>query len=237
MKFSRMHVALAGASLLLAGCAGVDRTYGAAPNMEIAELSTLPAPKSDQVYRIGPQEVIDIAVVGADALSGTFLTDQAGNLQYPLLGTLPVAGLSPTEASRMIEDRLRGDYLRDPQVRLIPQEMPSTTISIGGEVERPGAYPAKGRLTLLRAINLAGGLGEYAKHEDVLIMRSVNGQDYIGLYNVGAIQRGNYPDPILYPDDIVMVGDSPERRRVDRLVSIGAPFLSTAAVIISQATR
>lgn len=237
MKFSRMLSALAAGSLALTGCASTDRTVGAAPEVEIANLTTLPAPTETQVYRIGPQERVDIAVVGAETLSGTFLTDRAGNLQYPLLGTLPVAGMSPAEASRMIEDGLRGDYLRNPQVRLIPQELPSTSISIGGEVDRPGAYPASGKITLLRAVNLAGGLGDYAKYDDVLIMRDVNGQQYIGIYNIAAIQRGNYPDPQLYADDIVMVGDSPERRRLDRLVEIGAPFLSTAAVILSQAFR
>lgn len=237
MNFSRMHVALAGVLLALPGCASVDRTIGAASDIEVAELTSLPAPDSNRAYRIGPQDVVEISVVGAEALSGTFLTDAAGNLQYPLLGTLPVAGLSPSEASRLIEDGLRGDYLRNPQVRLLPKDIPANSFSIGGEIERPGAYPASGTLSLLRAVNIAGGLGDYARHDDVLIMRTVGGQNYIGVYNIGAIQRGNYPDPVIYPDDIVMVGDSPERRRLDRLIEIGAPFLSTAAIILSQVNR
>ncbi|GMN02422.1 polysaccharide biosynthesis/export family protein [Erythrobacter sp. MTPC3] len=237
MKFPSMFAGLAAASILLAGCAGSDRTLGAAPDVEIADLTTLPVPSAAQTYLIGPQERVDIAVVGAETLSGTFLTDRMGNLQYPLLGTLPVAGMSPSEASRMIEDGLRGDYLRNPQVRLIPQELPVNTISIGGEVENPGSYPASGSMSLLRAVNLAGGLGDYARYDEVLVMRTVEGRRFIGIYNIQAIQRGNYADPQLYPDDIVMVGDSPERRRLDRLVSIGAPFLSTAAVIISQVAR
>lgn len=237
MKFTKMHVFAVAGSMMLAGCASTDRTFGAAPGIEVADLTSLPAPATNDIYTIGPQERVDIAVVGAETLSGTFLTDANGNLQYPLLGLLPVAGMSPGEASRMIEDGLRGEYLRSPQVRIIPQELPKTSISIGGEIEQPGAYPANGKITLLRAINMAGGLGDYARHDDVLIMRTVDGQSYIGVYNIGAIQRGNYADPALYPDDIVMVGDSPERRRVDRLVAIGAPFLSTAAVIISQAVR
>lgn len=237
MKMLRLHVALAGVALALSGCATMDRTYGTAPGVEIADLTSLPVPEGSRAYQLGPQQVVEIAVVGAEALSGTFLTDAAGNLRYPLLGTLPVAGLSPAEASRMIEDRLRGEYLRDPQVRLIPKDLPVSSFSIGGEVEQPGAYPATGTISLLRAVNLAGGLGDYAKYDDVLIMRTVGGQKYIGLYNIGAIQRGNYPDPEIYPDDIVMVGDSPERRRLDRLVEIGAPFLSTTAVILSQVVR
>lgn len=237
MNFTKLNLVIVGAALMLGGCQTVDRTYGAAPEVEIADLTELPEPSGRNFYVLGPQEVVDIAVVGADALSGTFLTDAQGNIEYPLLGMVPVAGMSPTEASRMIADGLRGDYLRDPQVRVIPKELPSTSISIGGQVTRPGAYSAQESVTLLRAINLAGGLGEYAKHDDVLIMRTVEGKSYIGLYNVGAIQRGNYADPQLFPDDIVMVGDSPGRRRLDRIVEIAAPVLSSTALILNQLVR
>jgi polysaccharide export outer membrane protein len=181
--------------------------------------------------------MLNISVSGVEELSGSFLTDGEGNLTYPLVGKLPVAGRTPDEAAQLIADSLRGPYVRDPQVRVIPRDLPEMSISIGGEVEKPGTYPATGRLTLLRAINSAGGLGDYAKYDDVLIMRTVDGQNYIGLYNIGAIQRGNYPDPELYADDIVMVGDSPARRRLDNIISIGLPLLSSTAVILNQVLR
>nr|WP_298931669.1 polysaccharide biosynthesis/export family protein [uncultured Erythrobacter sp.] len=237
MNFIKTHLLIFVSALMLSGCATTDRTYGAAPEVEIADLTELPEPTVSRMYRLGPQEVVTIAVVGAESLSGTFLTDAQGNIEYPLLGLVPVAGMSPGEASRMIADGLRGDFLRNPQVRVIPKELPSTSISVGGEVEQPGNYPVLANVTLLRAVNQAGGLGEYAKHDDVLVMRTVNGQSYIGVYNIGAIQRGNYDDPRLYPDDIVMVGDSPGRRRLDRIVALVAPVISSTAVILNQLTR
>ncbi len=237
MNLAKFLPMMALATMSLSGCASVDRTYGAAPEYEIAELSALPEPTGQRIYRLGPQEVVEIVVVGAETLSGTFLTDSAGDLQFPLLGTLPVNGLTPGEAERLIANGLRGDYLRDPQVRVLPKEMPSESISIGGEVNKPGSYPTTSNLTLLRAVNGAGGLGEYAKHEDVLVMRTVNGQQYIGLYNIGAIQRGNYADPRLYADDIVMVGDSPGRRRIDRVIQIASTVLSSTALILNPLVR
>ena len=58
------------------------------------------------------------------------------------------------------------------------------------------------------------------KLDDVLIFREVDGRKYIGVYNLSAIYRGNYEDPALYPDDIVMVGDSPARRRAESLLQL-----------------
>ena len=98
------------------------------------------------------------------------------------------------------------------------------------QVERPGAYPAIGKPTLLTVINQAEGLDQYAKLDDVLIMRTVDGQRYIGVYNVGDIQRGKYSDPRLYPGDGVMVGDSPGRRRLDDILPLITGI--TSAVIL-----
>jgi polysaccharide export outer membrane protein len=183
---------------------------------------------------VGPQEKLDIEVVGAETLSGTYLTDIDGQLAFPLIGVVNLEGRSPSEAAVLIADRLRGRYILDPQVRVIPEDFPVPSISVGGQVKRPGNYPAVGRQTLLRAINQAEGLTEYAKEDDVLILRMVDNQSYIGVYNIRAIQRGNYSDPQLFPSDIVMVGDSPERRRIDALLQLLPPVLTTAAILISQ---
>jgi len=61
----------------------------------------------------------------------------------------------------------------------------------------------------------------------------VSGRRYIGAYNIQAIQRGNYEDPAVYPDDIVVVGDSPNRRRLDSILRF-APLLSTSAILIDR---
>lgn len=231
----RKLVGLMAVTLALSACA-TDRTFGAAQGIQITDLETLPEPATEIFYRIGPQETLEIEVVGAEDLSGTFLTNEEGNIGYPLLGIVPMGGKSPSEASKLIADGLRGRFVVDPQVRVIPSEFPPPSISVGGQVRMPGSYPAVGRPTLLRVINQAQGLNEYAQLDDVLIMRTVEGQDYIGLYNIGAIQRGNYPDPLLYPNDIVMVGDSPARRRLDNILQF-APVLSSAVFLLDQVGR
>lgn len=221
------------AALALAGCT-TDRSVGLAPEVTLTALEALPPPRGEISYVIGPQEKLEIEVVGAETLSGTYLTDIDARLAFPLVGVLEFDGRTPAEAAVMIADRLRGRYLLDPQVRVIPEEFPVPSISVGGQVKRPGSYPAVGRQTLLRVINQAEGLAEYAQKDDVLILRTVDNERYIGVYNITAIERGNYPDPQLFPNDIVMVGDSVQRRRLDDFLQILPPLLTTSAILITR---
>lgn len=232
MKFYLKHILALSAACLAAGCA-TDRSFGLAPNVDVANLDELPPPRGEIFYTIGPQEAIDIVVIGAEELSGTYLTDEEGRLDFPLLGTLETGGRSPGAASQLIVDGLRGRFLNDPQVRIIPQQFQVPSISVGGQVMKPGSYPAVGTQTLLRIVNNAGGLSEYAQYDDVIVMRSVDGQRYIGVYNIKGIQRGNYPDPELYPNDIVMVGDSPARRRLDKILSI-IPLVTNSIILVDR---
>src|SRR3546814_2288847 len=86
------------------------------------------------------------------------------------------------------------------------------SVTVDGEVKRAGAYPVVGRVTLMRAVALAGGVTEFAKLEDVVVFRGVGNKQYVGIYNLEGIRRGNYADPEIFPNDVVIVGDSPQRR-------------------------
>lgn len=221
-------------AISLAGCASKERAVGLAPTIEVASLSQLPAPSGLGVYTVGRQEQLEITVLDSAILSGTFVTDAEGYIAYPLVGDLFVAGKTPNQAAQMIADRLRGEYIINPQVRVRPTNIVAPSISIGGQVTTPGTYPSATSQTLIRAVNNAGGLAEYAKVDDVLIMRTVDGKRYIGVYNIEAIQRGNYEDPVIYPDDIVTVGDSAGRRNLENILQF-IPLLSTSVILIDRA--
>lgn len=233
----KFKAAMSGLALafVLTGCA-TDRSYGEAPSIEIANLEELPPPSAENLYVIGPQQSLQIDVVGAERLSGTYLTDGEGRISFPLVGFLDLNGLAPSDAAGLIASVLEGRYLLHPQVRIIPSQIPPPTVSVGGQVNKPGEYPVLGRQSLLRVVNQAGGLADYAKLDDVLVLRTVRGKRYIGAYNIQAIQRGNYGDPTVYPNDIVIVGDSPSRRRLDNILRF-APLLSTSAILIDRIGR
>lgn len=228
--------------ILLASLAGfsacaTDRSFGTESSIEITQLESLPEPYGEITYTIGPQEKLEIVVVGAEDLSGFFFTDPNGHIAFPYLGTVETGGKSPSAASLIIAERLRGMVVRDPQVRVIPEKFPEPSITIGGEVTKPGSYPAVGKPTLMTLVAKAEGFAEYAKEDDVLIFRTVDGQRYVGLYDFEAISRGNYPDPRLYPNDVVMVGDAPGRRRFDELLDLAAPLATPIIILIDRVAR
>lgn len=221
-----------GCAAALASCAGTP-PIGQAANIEVTDLEELPKPKSSTEFTVGPQDSLEIIVTDSELLSGSFLTDGAGYISYPLVGDLYVAEKTPRQIAKMIEDRLRGEYVVNPQVRVRPANAVQPSISIGGQVTKPGTYSAATSQSLLRAINNAGGLAENAKKDDVLVMRIVDGQHYIGVYNIQAIQRGNYPDPVIFANDIVTVGDSPGRRQLETILGF-IPLLSTSTILIDR---
>lgn len=216
----------------LSGCAK-DLAVGQDPGVSISTLTELPAPTGTVGYVVAPNDTLEIAVAQSEMLSGTYLTDGSGYITYPLLGRVFVSGKSPGQVSQMLADRLRGQYVIDPQVNVRPTGTITSSVSIGGEVKQAGNYPAATSYSLLRAINNAGGLDEYAKVDDVLVLRTVDNQRYIGVYNIQAIQRGNYTDPQIYPGDIITVGDSPGRRSLATILQF-IPLLSTSVILFDR---
>jgi len=219
-------------SLALGACASVDRSYGAASDIEITSLPELPAPAS-VLPRFAPMGIIEVTVAQDDTLSGTYVIDENGTLDFPLIGDVAALGLTPTQLAAVISSRLSGEYVLDPSVTVSAINAAPPTVSIGGQVNSPGNYPSVVATTLMRAINSAGGLDEYARPDDVLVFREVEGERYIGLYNLAAIMRGNLPDPAIYEGDIVMVGDNPGERRLERILQI-LPAVTSSIVLLDR---
>lgn len=203
----------------VAGCK-TDSTIAASPDVTLTELNELPIPAVVQFATIAPLDRLQIDVPQDETLSGTYLVDENGFINFPLLGGIQASEKTPNELALALQSRLANGFLVSPSVNVVPSNVTPPSVSIGGQVNNPGSFPARDALTLLRGINLAGGTTEYAKLDDVLIFREAAGRNYIGVFNLGAIARGNYGDPQIYPGDIIMVGDSPARRRLDTILQI-----------------
>jgi polysaccharide biosynthesis/export protein len=114
----------------------------------------------DEDYRIGARDVIEIRVDDAPELSVTTSVNADGTFLMPYLKRVKAISKTPEELSREIADRLRGRYLKDPNVIVLVKQFYSRSFFILGAVKKPGVYQIEGRPQLLRLITLAGGPAE-----------------------------------------------------------------------------
>lgn len=182
---------------------------------------------------VGPLDTIVVTVFGIPELSRELQVDAGGRIAMPLIGTIDAGGKSAAELASAIERELGARYVRNPDVTVNIARSVSQVVTVDGQVVEPGLYPVTNQMTLLRAVASARGLTEFAKQDDVVILRTVEGKRLAGLYSIGAIRRGLYEDPKIYANDVVVVGDSPQRRMFRDLVGV-APLLVSPIIAILQ---
>jgi len=124
-------------------------------------------------YIIGPSDVLAINVWKDTELTRTVTVRPDGKISLPLVGELEVSGLTAPGVQRLIVQRLT-EYISNPQVTVMVQEVKSQTYVIVGKVGRPGSYELGKPTTILEAIAIAGGLVEFAKASNIRIIRRVN---------------------------------------------------------------
>ncbi len=222
------------AGLTLTGC-GSKPPLVSTDALRVVETVSLPEPTRtdlvapDRESLIGPLDTIAISVFGVEGLEVESQVDSSGRIAMPLVGTVDVRGQTAREVASVITDELRR-FIKDPQVTVNVRNSASQVVTVDGSVGGPGLYPVTNQMTLMRAIAAAGGLSEFADSQDVVVLRTVGGQRFAGLYDLAAIRRGVYSDPAIYANDVVVVGDSPQRRLFRDFLAV-APLLSAPLVI------
>lgn len=235
----RSFLCLSAATLVLSACARTPPIQSTSELTVIENSAQMPVPdRGDLVAEgrlalVGPLDTIVVSVFGVPEMSREMQVDAGGRIAMPLIGAIDAGGKSAAELARDIEQQLSGRYLRNPNVTVNIVSSVSQVVTIDGQVVEPGLYPVTNQMTLLRAVASARGLTEFAKQDDVVILRTVEGRRIAGLYNISAIRRGAYADPSIYANDIVVVGDSPQRRLFRDLVGV-APLLAAPIIAILQ---
>ena len=221
----------------LSGCASSTKLLGS-PSVTVARSGELPPPSmidsfsTPQAFRIGPYDKIRIDVAGIEELVDLKIqVDSGGTISVPMVGSLMAIGKTTDELANEIERGLRRSFVRNPVVSVNAEEINSQRVTIDGSVKRPGSFPVRGSLTLMRSIAEAEGVSEYANLRDVVVFRSVKGKQMAALFNVGAIRRGVYADPPVYPGDLVVVGDSKARSLFDTILK-AAPLITAPLYLI-----
>ena len=162
-------------------------------------------------YRIGPENVLNIDVYygKGENLSQKVKVSSDGYITFPFLGKVKVGGLTVSEVEQKLRDLLGRDYFVNPQVSVFVEEY--STVSILGEVEKPGVYPIQGNLTVVELISMAGGFTKIAAPKKVKVIRTLpDGTKKVMRVNVYDImKRGEKEkDILLKPGDVVIVPES-----------------------------
>ena len=141
----------------------------------------LPPPKPSE-YVISPGDLIEVTVYEEPDLSRTVKVSPSGDISYPLLGRMKLAGLSISQVESKFRRFLDREYLVNSQVTVFVREYGK--VSVLGSVNKPGAYELKDNLTLLDVIALAGGFKEAADLANVKVIRTEGGRENTIYVNV-----------------------------------------------------
>lgn len=165
-----------------------------------------PAPHAD----LRPGDELDIRVFDEDRFTGTYLVAEDGTIDFPLVGGIPVTGLTRDQVARQLEQKLADGYLNHPHVVVQVKERGNREVSVLGQVKEAGSLDWRDGLTLVQAVSLAGGLTPFAAPGRVkLTRRTGRGDETITIeVSLTAIVDGRAEDMVLRPGDIVFVPES-----------------------------
>ena len=187
---------MATALLLAAGCASQRETVQKAERDAAAQIPE---------YRIGPEDVIEIAVWKNEAVSRTIPVRPDGLISLPLLNDVQAVGLTPMELRRVLAEKLAA-FVPNPEISVIVQQVHSAKVAVFGEVVHPGRYELKGPTTVLEVLANAGGLTPFASRSEIFLLRPQgNGTERIGIDRGRLLRDGGRENLTVRGGDLIFV--------------------------------
>ena len=133
------------------------------------------SPMVGDEYRIGIEDVLDVAVWNVPELQKTVPVRPDGKISLPLVNDVVAAGLTPMELRQRLAEKISA-FVQAPDVSVVVREIHSLKVSVIGQVRTPGRYDLRGPSTVLDALALAGGFTEFAARRKVTILRGSDGK-------------------------------------------------------------
>ena len=200
-------------------------------NPELVAMFNLPVIS----YQAG-SEIVSGA--GQQRLMG-YVVDNAGNIDFPVLGPIKVAGLTRWELSELIKNKLIKDGLLTDAV--VTVEFMNFKVSVIGEVNNPGTFNIEGdKVTVLQAISLARDLTIFGERENVTVIRERDGQRTMYEINLCDVSMFNSPAYYLQQNDVVYVQPSEIKARQsttdDKALRMTSIFVSGGSLLVSLAS-
>lgn len=167
----------------------------------------------------------------------TYLVDNQGGIDFPVLGHLVVGGLTKRECEKLIHDKIM-PYLNANENPVVTVRMSSYSISVLGEVARPGSYQvSREKINILEALAQAGDLTIYGVRENVkLIRENAKGHKEIHTINLNDANLLTSPFYYLQQNDIVYVEPNKVKSRNSSIGQSTTLWISATSILISMAS-
>ncbi|MGN6640556.1 MAG: polysaccharide biosynthesis/export family protein [Mucilaginibacter sp.] len=206
-------------------------------------------------YRIKSQDILQIRNLqstkyivddqpttgGTQASSGTagqgqsYQVEDDGTVALPVIGHVTVAGLTRTQAAKLIEDLYRKNVLKDP---IIDLKIINLKVTMLGEIKAQGNYPlVKDKTTLIEMIGEAGGLTDKANEKTIKIIRGDPKNPQVTIVDLSKITSLSDPRLILQNNDIIYIAQNKRAIKNDQIQNLSTTLqpvliiLNTALII------
>lgn len=159
-----------------------------------------------------------------------YLVDSDGNINFPVLGSIKVEGLTPKELNAQLKSQLSA-YLIDPIINI---RILNFTVTILGEVERPGTYTISGeKISILEALGRAGDLSLYGKRDNVLVIRENKGKKTTAFLDFRSSDFMSSEYYYLQQNDVVYVEPNQAQRQSSSFNRNSTVYISIASLMLS----
>jgi polysaccharide biosynthesis/export protein len=168
--------------------------------------ATEPAAAVPPDYVIGADDVLSIVFWEQANHGGEVIVRPDGKITLPLINDVQAAGLTPEQLRQHIVTA-SARYLRDPNVTVVVKQTNSRRVYVTGRVNKPGTYVLTTPITVLQMLALAGGIGEFAKKDRIVVMRTEGDRTASHKFNYGDVIAGKKLEQniLLRPGDTIIV--------------------------------
>ena len=165
-------------------------------------------------YRLQPGDSVEIWVGQDASLNRTLIVGPDGRISMPLAGHLQASGMTLQQLERSLKSRLQKNFTADLDLTIMivtaVDEDAERIVYLTGEISRPGPIVLNRPTTVLQAIAMAGGVGQFAAKKRIQIRRTINGEQVLLPFNYRDVEKGRVlqGDIFLHDGDVIVV---PER--------------------------
>ena len=164
----------------------------------------------------------------------SYLVDNQGNINFPIIGVLHVGGMTKLEAENMIQEKIR-PYMSEKENPIVTVRMTAYQISVLGEVARPGSFTvSREKITILEALAQAGDLTIWGQRKNVQLVREdAQGQKSIHYIDLTDANLINSPYYYLQQNDLIYVTPNKVKSQNSSVGSMTTLWFSATSILIS----